>query len=211
LRNPVFPDESESGESGEGLGRGPRPGEAYPGVLGVGRKDRRLFHRYYQWVCFVLFFQALSFYLPRYVWKVWEGGRLKVLVAGLQVHSFNDRHLEIRKEQIVDYFLSQRGAWGASYAYRFYFCELLNLVNVGGQMVVMDRFLGGTLSAFGFQLLSVTDDDPYRRTDPLAVIFPKVTKCTFNAHGIGGSVVAHDAICVLSINNINEKIYIFLW
>ena len=104
-----------------------------------------------------------------------------------------------------------RGSWGVSYAYKFYFCEILNLLNVGLQLYLMDVFFGHSLSSFGLDLFTVTNEDPYRRTDPLAVIFPKVTKCTFNAHGIGGSIVSHDAICVLSINNINEKMYVFLW
>ena len=34
-----------------------------------------------QWVCFVLFFQAGLFYVPRYLWKATEGGRVNMLAA----------------------------------------------------------------------------------------------------------------------------------
>lgn len=37
-------------------------------------------HKYYQWVFLVLLVQAFMFYLPRFVWKVWEGGRIHLLV-----------------------------------------------------------------------------------------------------------------------------------
>ena len=176
---------SKSSGSGNGHGFNPLV-DGYPGVHGVGRPgERRLYHRYYQWVCFVLFFQALLFYIPRYIWKICDGGRLKLLVTGLQLHSFNQHMQNIRKDQITQYFISHKGHWG-SYAIRFYLCELLNLTNLVGQIFLMDSFLGNAFSTFGLSLLSVTDDDPYQRTDSLAIIFPKVTKCTFNAHGIGG-------------------------
>merc|ERR1712172_235986 len=29
-------------------------------------------HAWYQWVCFVLFLQALMCYVPHYLWKSWE-------------------------------------------------------------------------------------------------------------------------------------------
>lgn len=38
---------------------------------------------YYQWVSIVLCFQALLFYLPRYLWVTWEGGRLRLLIKDL--------------------------------------------------------------------------------------------------------------------------------
>ena len=38
------------------------------------------YHKYYQWVCFTLFFQAILFYIPRYLWKTWEAGKIKMLV-----------------------------------------------------------------------------------------------------------------------------------
>jgi hypothetical protein len=38
-----------------------------------------------------------------------------------------------------------------------------------------------------------------------------VTKCTFHKYGPSGSIQLHDAMCVMALNIINEKIYIFLW
>ena len=40
-----------------------------------------VFHNYYQWVCFVLFLQAVACYLPWFCWKHKEGGFVWRLVA----------------------------------------------------------------------------------------------------------------------------------
>ena len=39
----------------------------------------------------------------------------------------------------------------------------------------------------------------------------QITKCTFHKFGSSGSVQKFDGICVLPLNIINEKIYVFLW
>ena len=38
-----------------------------------------------------------------------------------------------------------------------------------------------------------------------------MTKCTFHKYGPGGSVETKDGLCILPLNIINEKIYVFLW
>lgn len=42
-------------------------------------------------------------------------------------------------------------------------------------------------------------------------VFPRVTKCTFHKFGASGTIQKLDALCVLALNILNEKIYIFLW
>lgn len=42
-------------------------------------------------------------------------------------------------------------------------------------------------------------------------VFPKITKCLFKAYGPSGTVQEFDAFCVLPVNILNEKIFIFLW
>jgi hypothetical protein len=42
-------------------------------------------------------------------------------------------------------------------------------------------------------------------------VFPRVTKCTFHKYGSSGTIMKLDALCVLGLNIINEKIYITLW
>ena len=39
----------------------------------------------------------------------------------------------------------------------------------------------------------------------------QVTKCSFYKYGPSGSIQIHDAMCVMALNIINEKIYIILW
>ena len=52
---------------------------------------------------------------------------------------------------------------------------------------------------------------PEEREDPMSRVFPKMTKCTFHKFGPSGTVEKFDGLCVLPLNIINEKIYLFLW
>ena len=57
-------------------GVGPRqtyvdPNDPY--LIEVTKDGDEIRHAWYQWVCFVLFLQALVCYLPHYLWKLWEG------------------------------------------------------------------------------------------------------------------------------------------
>jgi len=71
--------------------------------------------------------------------------------------------------------------------------------------------LGYEFTTYGSQVLAFTEEDPYNRIDPMAKVFPKVTKCTFNKYGPSGNIVPYDGLCVLPLNIVNEKIYVFLW
>ena len=39
----------------------------------------------------------------------------------------------------------------------------------------------------------------------------RVTKCTFRKYGPSGTIQRHDSICVLPVNIVNEKVYVFMW
>lgn len=182
-----------------------------PGVAPyVDGEDDLTYHRYYQWVCFALFFQAMFFYLPRYIWKTWEGGRIKMLVLDLNCLIINDECKANSKRLLVNYFITYLHSQNL-YAIRFFLCELLNLANIFAQLYFMDYFLDGEFRKYGVNVFRFSDMNPENRTDGLSRLFPKVTKCTFYNFGPSGSIQNVDGLCVLSLNIINEKIYVFLW
>ena len=80
-----------------------------------------------------------------------------------------------------------------------------------GQLFLMDRFLDGTFFTFGIEVISFAMRDEEDRVDPVIYIFPRMTKCTFHKFGSSGNIESHDALCILPINIVNEKIYVFLW
>jgi innexin len=78
-------------------------------------------------------------------------------------------------------------------------------------MFLIDSFLGGEFFSYGTKVLELSQMDQENRIDPMVAVFPRVTKCTFHKYGPSGSIQKHDALCVLALNILNEKIYIFLW
>lgn len=154
--------------------------------------------------------QAMLFYVPRYLWKTWEGGRIKMLVLDLNCPIVSDECKKDRKRLLIDYFTTNLHMQNF-YAFRFFICEALNFVNVVGQIFFMDFFLDGEFSTYGSDVLKFTELEPEEREDPMARVFPKVTKCTFHKYGPSGSVQKFDGLCVLPLNIVNEKIYVFLW
>ena len=94
---------------------------------------------------------------------------------------------------------------------RYIFCDLLNFVNVIGQMYFVNFFLGGVFMTYGTDVINFMSMEDADRSDPMMEVFPRVTKCTFHKYGASGTIQKLDALCVLGLNIINEKIYITLW
>ncbi|XP_020296877.1 innexin inx7-like isoform X2 [Pseudomyrmex gracilis] len=196
----------------------------HPGVGPASKTDAITHHAYYQWVPFVLFFQALLFYVPHYLWRKMEGGRLNMLVSGLHMAALslqseteikvNDK-IKVPSKQERDEKIQQirigfinRLHLNRPWAYGLTLCEILNFLNVLMQICLIDWFLRGAFINLGPHILRPLSKD---EIDPLDVVFPKVTKCIFHKYGPSGTIQKHDALCVMALNVVNEKIYAVLW
>jgi hypothetical protein len=186
----------------------PHPGISPVADLEMGTEVK--YHKYYQWVAFFLFLEAMFFYMPRYLWKSSEGGKITMLVGGLMEPMIDGGKKEDQITLIVNYFRMHRGTHSL-YAVRFFLCEILNFVNVIGQIYFIDFFLDYEFRTYGMDVLGYTEMEFEDRADPMATVFPKVTKCTFHKYGPSGTVQKHDGLCVLPLNIINEKIFVFVW
>lgn len=179
-----------------------QPGVAAQNELGNEIK----YHRYYQWVCFALFFQAIACYLPRYMWKTFEGGRILMLSQELNSPIVEKTKKDAHKLHLIIY-IKDNFNRHSFYAYRFFMCELLNFGIAVAQIYFTDYFLDGEFLYYGYEVIQANEFDD----NPMARIFPKMTKCTFHKYGPSGSIQRFDGLCVLAVNNMNEKIYLFLW
>lgn len=183
---------------------------AYPGVDNYKPGDDTQYHAYYQWVCFVLIVQAAMFYIPRWLWSNWEGGKIEHLMLDLDKPMAEDSAKLKSRNKLCEYLYNSIG-YQNSYAFKYFFCEILNFINVIGQIYFVNRFLDGQFTSYGADVIAFTEQDQEYRDDPMIKVFPRVTKCTFRRFGPSGDIQRHDSLCVLPLNIINEKIYVFLW
>lgn len=168
-------------------------------------------HAWYQWVCLILFFQAVLCYAPHYLWKLNEGGKLDMLIQGLDGAMLHGTEsAEDKRKSVVAYYVRTMQSHNP-YVFKFVFCEVLNLVNILFQIFLMDIFFNGQFTTYGSEVLSVSEQPFETRTDPMNRVFPKVTKCSFHLYGTSGTIELRDGLCILAMNIINEKIYVLLW
>ncbi|KAG0710313.1 Innexin inx2 [Chionoecetes opilio] len=179
--------------------------------IGASDPDDRKYHSYYQWVTLFVYFQALLFYIPRYLWKILEGGKIKMLAAELNSPIVDEEVKKSRLEVMVSYF-NLNLHHNNNLAFLYIACEVLNFVNVIGQIYFTDRFIGFEFLTYGTDVIKFTNQDIGTRHDPMDRVFPKVMSCSFHHTGIGGADdVKIPALCVMPLNILNEKIFIFLW
>lgn len=97
------------------------------------------------------------------------------------------------------------------YAMRYFACEFLCLLNITVQMWLMNCFFDGEFFSYGWRVMNLSETPQEQRYDPMVYVFPRITKCLFHKYGASGSIQKHDALCVLPLNIVNEKTYIFIW
>lgn len=181
---------------------------------GVGPYDPRVddisVKNYYQWVPFMLFLQSLMFYLPHMIYEWAEGKKVKKIMGCLHIFVLNREKRKDSVEELAKYFVETMGIHDF-WSIRVLLAHSVYLINVVGQIFFTDCFLGYEFSKFGVSVVSILDQEPAGRIDPMSQVFPRVTKCTFHKYGPSGLIERHDIQCVLPINIINEKIYVCMW
>lgn len=201
------------------MGTYTHPGEegAYPGVT-PGRGQERLVHSYYMWVPHHLLLLAALFHLPHLLWKWSEGGRMRALIGGMEGNAeyedFTEDESWKRVESFTEY-LKQRQLLSLSTKlqnWTLFLCEAANLLVVILSILLTNTFLGGNFWWYGAEVIGLIESQHrHLGSDPRSWVFPTMTKCDFRMFGPSGTVNLVDALCVLGMNTLNEKIFLWLW
>ncbi|XP_015785216.1 innexin inx2 [Tetranychus urticae] len=181
--------------------------QAYPGVAPTTTASVKRHHKYYQWVYFVLIIQSIMFYLPKFLWRSSESGRLRELISKLSSRSVVELD-ETSRIHIVQE-LADNLAISHNYLITVILCEVYCLFHLVIQIWFTNIFLGGSFYTLGLRWLAYANH--FSSDDPLIAIFPRMVKCTFHKYGFSGTMETKDALCFLPLNIVNEKIYAILW
>ncbi|KAH8356593.1 innexin inx5 isoform X1 [Drosophila serrata] len=193
--------------------------EAYARAMsiaeGVGPEIRgqsqRVYLRYYQWVIILLLFEAFVFYFPSCLWKVWEGQRLKQLCSEVGEALLSEETYNTRLRLLVKYFTTDYEDIHLSYMAKYVICEILNFSISVVNIMVLEVFLNGFWTNYLQALASIPLYDWDRWNSITSSVFPKIAKCEVLKFGASGTATIMDNLCILPLNILNEKIFVFLW
>ena len=191
----------------------------------------RRYISYYQWVSLILSCQAVLFYLPRPIWRLFSKK------SGIAVSTITDAAIECQRKMDADsrdktirymtkhmgrYLLEMSrnelvavrrcnsilwGIYGNYLIVLYIFIKLIYISNVVVQVLLLNVFLGMDFSWYGLSVLSrMLQGVEWTTSDR----FPRVTMCDFNIRMLG-NINTYTVQCSLPVNLFNEKIFIFLW
>ena len=164
----------------------------------------KIFHSEYKWVAVVLFLQAVTFYIPRYIWKTVEKGRTTLLIQNLNHPLQSQEESDLQISYIARYWQRYSGTH-YNLALSYLFCETLNLINVITQIAITNWFLGGNFLTIGTNWVQ----DPLSQS--LDNIFPTSTKCSLPSYDPNGMLIERDLYCILPHNEVHKYVYLILW
>jgi len=173
-----------------------------------------LYHSYYQFVSVFLMVQAVLLYTPRCIWLAMEGGLMHFLVKD-KTGRVIDEPEKKKSRLLVNYREHVHNKFN-KYAFGFFFCEFLNIFILVGQILFIHAFLNYKYLDYGLQvyryyMLPIEEREYLLAYNPMCEVFPKVASCSYQRYGRGGGQETKNAICILSLNIINDKVFVILW
>ena len=115
------------------------------------------------------------FYVPRQIWKRFEGGRLMFCAFGMSSPELEGKARQERVDKLLKCYRKFKSK-GHGYAYKFLGLELFNLFNAAAQMVLLNKLMGGRWIDYGLRLwdhYSYEGDQLYqvKLNEPILYVF----------------------------------------
>ena len=195
-----------------------------------GNIEGTVYHSYYQWVSIFLIFTAFLLYIPRCFWLMMEGGLMKFLGKGTTTQ-YEIEDPEDKKEKMVKFFAGnihnkvkksphpesgQCVTYFFEFQYNIYFfgfiaCEILNTIVVILIFGLTHAFLNYRFLTYGLKTWHFFKSPEEERIlnklpNPMCETFPRIASCNYHVFGTGGEQGNVNALCILSLNTINDKV-----
>ena len=186
----------------------------YPGVGIMGSKV--VHHNYYQWMPLVLLCLAGLCAIPHMMWRYSEAGLMNSLVPSNTDGSKVDMNI-LQWEKVVlyskgvaNYFVRNfNSQHHIKYGQYNLLAEVMCFLIILAIIVILQSFLKTFLQYFPLLLLHHVD--AHLPISPEERLFPILTKCSLHNIGPSGSTQTEDALCLLPVNMINQKVFVVIW
>ena len=187
-------------------------------------RQEKMVHGYYQWVPFILIIQALLIYLPNLAWKTFQNAQtidmrhvvekaksLRFLMG--EEHQTGLKEITQYLRERLQHQKTKHGSSLAGFGWKSAAAHIVAKVLTVGVIYLQLQFINTNFgpepdSLWGFTMMhqGLTNN----RWNESGV-FPRVTFCDFKQPIWGGKFPQRTVQCVLMVNMLNEKIFIFVW
>lgn len=113
---------------------------------------------------------------------------------------------------IMDYFSSQHvGQLHTKYVRWFILFKVLCCAFTILNILMLNWIIPEFWIRYSQAILALLTGDSINWILHSEIIFPKVAKCTYEPYGPSGSTQIFDALCLLPLNMLNQKLFIIVW
>jgi len=186
---------------------------AYPGI-GPSNKEKLIYHNYYQFMPVVLLFLAGVCMTPHIIWRYLEGGLLLKLVPTkdnkVDVDILSWVKAKSYGKNMANYFgRNLNSRQHIRYGWFNLVAEVICLLSVLCVIVILQYIFKTFLQYFPLFVF-------HHFVAPLPIspeerLFPTQAKCTIHNFGPSGTIQTQDALCILTVNLINQKVFLVIW
>lgn len=190
---------------------------------GIQETQPELAHRYVNGLhstAYLFLIQSLFFYMPALLWILLENGKVKCLAQTLVNPRLPEEKRQMQIQVVVRYFVKKLNKHSI-YSVKHFSVKALSLVNLVIQITTIDALLVNRFTGLGLDIYSLNRVDS---RDTLSKLFPRAVICDLSDYWSEGSdsglspsdestvrANSNRVICLLPINLMVEKIFIFLW
>lgn len=173
-----------------------------------------IYHSYYQFLPVVFLFLAGLCMAPQIIWRYWEGGLLIKLVPikdkQLGVNLLQWLEVKRYSKNISNYFVRNlNSGHHTRYGHLNLVTEVLCFLVILCIIFILQSLLKTFIQYFPHYLF-------HQIVTPLSIspeesLFPLLAKCSISLVGPSGTFQTEDALCILTVNLINQKVFLVIW